>query len=104
MIGGVAASAAVRTFPFRVFSFPTNIKIASPLEFPEWMYSPVGYLYDKTSKEELARFMGTVEKDEQGFKLITPQFHGKVYPAFFEDGAVSDRLFSDEDLAKVNWA
>jgi len=26
MIGGVAAAAAVRTFPFRVFSFPTEIE------------------------------------------------------------------------------
>jgi len=28
LIGGVAAIAAERTFPFRVFSFPTEIKIA----------------------------------------------------------------------------
>jgi hypothetical protein len=27
LIGGVAASAAVRTFPFRVFSFPKEIKV-----------------------------------------------------------------------------
>jgi len=26
LIGGVAASAAVRTFPFRVFSFPSKIE------------------------------------------------------------------------------
>jgi len=32
LIGGVAATAAVRTFPFRVFSFPSEI--ASPLLFP----------------------------------------------------------------------
>jgi hypothetical protein len=30
MIGGVAATAAVRTFPFRVFSFPSQPIIASP--------------------------------------------------------------------------
>jgi hypothetical protein len=29
MVGGVAASAAVRTFPFRVFSFPKNITLAA---------------------------------------------------------------------------
>jgi len=28
LIGGVTASAAVRTFPFRVFSFPAEIKLA----------------------------------------------------------------------------
>lgn len=32
MIGGVAATAAVRTFPFRVFSFPTNITIVTPYD------------------------------------------------------------------------
>ena len=30
MFGGVAAAAAVRTFPFRVFSFPKEIVIARP--------------------------------------------------------------------------
>lgn len=34
MIGGVATAAAVRTFPFRVFSFPTDIVIPdTPLDF-----------------------------------------------------------------------
>ena len=31
MIGGVAAAAAVRTFPFRVFSFPTDLRIVNPI-------------------------------------------------------------------------
>ena len=31
MIGGVAATAAVRTFPFRVFSFPTDLRIVNPI-------------------------------------------------------------------------
>ena len=30
MFGGVAAAAAVRTFPFRVFSFPKQIVVAPP--------------------------------------------------------------------------
>ena len=34
MIGGVAASAAVRTWPFRVFSFPTRINVFHG-DFPE---------------------------------------------------------------------
>lgn len=37
MIGGLAAGAAVRTFPFRVFSFPTDIVIPNIMvrgEFP----------------------------------------------------------------------
>jgi len=28
LVGGVAATAAVRTFPFHVFSFPSEVKIA----------------------------------------------------------------------------
>jgi hypothetical protein len=30
MIGGIAAGAAVRSWPFRVFSFPAEITIAEP--------------------------------------------------------------------------
>ena len=29
MIGGIATAAAVRTFPFRVFSFPKEIKVVN---------------------------------------------------------------------------
>jgi hypothetical protein len=38
LVGGVAAAAAVRTFPFRVFSFPKEIKVAadSGLFFETW--------------------------------------------------------------------
>jgi hypothetical protein len=31
LIGGVATAAAVRTFPFRVFSFPSEIKTFDPI-------------------------------------------------------------------------
>ena len=34
LIGGVATAAAVRTFPFRVFSFPKEITIYPSLEMP----------------------------------------------------------------------
>lgn len=30
LVGGLATAAAVRTFPFRVFSFPTEVEIANP--------------------------------------------------------------------------
>jgi hypothetical protein len=36
LAGGLAASAAVRTFPFRVFSFPTTVLPGSP----EWWADP----------------------------------------------------------------
>jgi hypothetical protein len=40
LIGGVAATAAVRTWPFRVFSFPSELKIAREIDFG---YSPFSY-------------------------------------------------------------
>src|SRR5215467_2098531 len=33
LIGGIAASAAVRTWPFRVYSFPSNIILRQPRPF-----------------------------------------------------------------------
>lgn len=39
MIGGVAAVAAVRSFPFRVYSFPSNIVVTRNLMFDEvWLF------------------------------------------------------------------
>jgi hypothetical protein len=42
LIGGVASTAAVRTFPFRVFSFPKEAKIAEKAMACEWpaMFGP----------------------------------------------------------------
>lgn len=40
LIGGVAATAAVRTFPFRVYSFPREIIVphfSDPIEKTEWI-------------------------------------------------------------------
>lgn len=35
MVGGVVATAAVRSFPFRVFSFPTKITVPEFMCYPE---------------------------------------------------------------------
>lgn len=49
MVGGVAATAAVRTWPFRVYSFPAEVVTADFYAEASWMadfrlqYS--GYLY-----------------------------------------------------------
>ena len=59
LIGGVAATAAVRTFPFRVFSFPKEITIYPPLEFSVpigvavWA-SPIGGPYRLVDEISLA--------------------------------------------------
>jgi hypothetical protein len=37
LIGGIAATAAVRTWPFRVYSFPTDIVRVDPYKLPESM-------------------------------------------------------------------
>jgi len=42
VIGGVAAVAAVRTFPFRVFSFPAEIK---PFDFSYLPWDPEGEVW-----------------------------------------------------------
>jgi hypothetical protein len=36
LIGGVAAAAAVRTWPFRVYSFPTEIAAPEDFDLSEW--------------------------------------------------------------------
>lgn len=104
LAGGVAVGAAVRTFPFRVYSFPTDIRIASESEFPPWMYEAESYLLDPQSPKELARFMGRVKKHEQGFNLTNKEFSGKAYPIFFRDGDEEYSPFSEAVLAKVDWA
>lgn len=43
LIGGVAASAAVRTFPFRVYSFPKRPLIVHPAN-SEWVFYPRYYV------------------------------------------------------------
>lgn len=49
MVGGVATAAAVRTFPFRVFSFPKEINLAEPLSMYsityEHQFANVGTMY-----------------------------------------------------------
>jgi hypothetical protein len=91
MVGGMAVGAAVRTFPFRVYSFPSAIKIASPSEFPAWMYVADNFLLD----------------------LPIPRVKNETYPhtrVSYDRVASCTRLysgvplFSDVDLAQVDWA
>jgi hypothetical protein len=42
LVGGVAAGAAVRSWPFRVFSFPQNIVIAQPAALNEYVQRTIG--------------------------------------------------------------
>jgi hypothetical protein len=66
MIGGLAVGAAVRTFPFRVFSFPTEIVRAQlppyyPIGYglgdfiiqPEWDFYQVAEMHEKFKSQGL---------------------------------------------------
>ena len=56
LIGGVAASAAVRTFPFRVYSFPTEITPSELLYLHCWSVDwKVKPLYDIYAVAEESR-------------------------------------------------
>jgi hypothetical protein len=86
MVGGVAASAAVRTWPFRVYSFPTDIQIVP--EFPAWMYSAASFINDFQ-----------VDRDSEYWKLNN-EFRAGIRN--FE--IFGPALFSDAEIAQADWA
>lgn len=47
LIGGIAASAAVRTWPFRVYSFPDKIEIA----YPDTVFGKLNRLFNQEESE-----------------------------------------------------
>jgi hypothetical protein len=49
-IGGIAAAAAVRTFPFRVYSFPSEIVPAEPPGYWAYVRDPDGAFEDVLSQ------------------------------------------------------
>ena len=58
MVGGVAAAAAVRTWPFRVFSFPTEIAIPSVPAFNTATWQDLALIYyDREAIEQLKRHL-----------------------------------------------
>jgi hypothetical protein len=73
MLGGVAATAAVRTWPFRVFSFPSEVTIASPLDF----YKLMGELY-----LQRPNMVGRIDNIETPTALIHPE-HAKYLEGLF---------------------
>jgi hypothetical protein len=67
MIGGIAAGAAVRTWPFRVFSFPTEIQIAEPdfIVQPLYDFFMVASNMPRSSPLFTIPFRGTMVRAEQ---------------------------------------
>ena len=81
MIGGVAAAAAVRTWPFRVYSFPSQVKSVaidfgySPLSFgglPLYVdkFCPPGKIYTLNANLRHNNLLG-VQPGEQ-YKVLHP--------------------------------
>lgn len=65
MIGGIAAQAAVRSFPFRVFSFPTEIIRIRPMFIP-----PINR-YNPYPIGKLVKVLGFAVNDSNGLYLCT---------------------------------
>jgi hypothetical protein len=57
LVGGIATAAAVRTFPFRVFSFPRQIR----LETPEGILQQINRDLECASASEIREFFTALE-------------------------------------------
>jgi len=72
MIGGIATAAAVRTFPFRVFSFPKEISLP-----------PCGILTREIVSLQLEamrdRMPNLIERDAELYKMFLGQRYGEYY-------------------------
>lgn len=88
VVGGVAAGTAVRTFPFRVYSFPTDIKIASAMEFPAWMYSAENFSY-------YAKITAPDDPEER------ERIHKEIWASTRVADGPNPNMFSDEHLAQA---
>jgi hypothetical protein len=89
VVGGVAAGAAIRTFPFRVYSFPTDIKVVSAMEFPAWMYSATNFFHN-------AKIDAPADPEER--RRISDALYAGTR------GFYGPALFSDEQLAQAGLA
>lgn len=99
LIGGVAASAAVRTFPFRVFSFPSEIALPDPNYVR--LFDPIPHygrgtaltlemIQENIAMQELRRFANgfrdyceqllTEERDRITESTSPPQFQSPTAP------------------------
>ena len=71
IIGGLATAAAVRTFPFRVFSFPTEIIAPSRLSVDQ---------ITNLSLEAIAdQIPDLIERDAELYKMFLGQRYGEYY-------------------------
>lgn len=75
LIGGVAASAAVRTWPFKVYSFPDKIEIS----YPDTLFGKLNRLFN----QEEAEIFGLKFVNLETFsKPIYPASHPLLIPTW----------------------
>lgn len=74
LIGGVAAAAAVRTFPFRVFSFPAEVVPATISEYCDFATTGPIY-YNKQVLQILAK-----QLNFRAAQSINGSFYGIMHP------------------------
>ena len=96
IIGGLATAAAMRTFPFRVFSFPTEIIAPSRLSV---------YQITNLSLEAIAdQIPDLIERDAELYKMFLGVRYGEYYdpkPSLNAFPNSFRRFYPDESLGKL---
>jgi len=82
LIGGVAATAAVRTFPFRVFSFPKNIQLVKREIGVDWGFdSPtfcIREVWRNAIGSDRAYFIGDFVLNKDGIYEPLGHYYRKI--------------------------
>jgi hypothetical protein len=74
IIGGVTATAAVRTWPFRVYSFPTTITIVGPAVTIVGPAVSVGFRSLRSGRD----FIPMTVKLFNALVVTNPRFHTRI--------------------------
>ena len=93
LIGGVAASAAVRTWPFRVYSFPSEVKelVLFDKPIPDLRRITITREELNASMEEFARGLDSFFFTDGKGTLEATEFEG--HPAYLLHSANSSKLY-----------
>lgn len=79
LVGGVAATAAVRTWPFRVYSFPTEITAPPPLDYYiiSWPVISRRWQYGYAIREEKIQPRSTQAFNEEDLRAQLDAFNSE---------------------------
>jgi hypothetical protein len=89
LVGGIAAGAAVRTFPFRVFSFPTEIK--------RWWWTTPNITCDYACTSVAIQALELENIHEQIPDLILSE--NIFYEKLRRNGRMGDKLWTGADFS-----